>query len=91
LKNNNPYSKFRYDNNLSVKVRGDGKVADVFGASMRPPSDNIGTKLYDTPSPQYGITTVENHIYKVERINNIDNSILPASYKGPTFFRLFKL
>jgi hypothetical protein len=93
LKNNNPYSKYRYDNNLSVKVRTNetNKIVDVFGASMRPPSDNISTKLYDTPCEPYGATTVVNYVYRVERINQVDKSIVPPSYKGPTFFKLFKL
>lgn len=93
LKNNNPYSKYRYDNNLSVKVRAnsENRIVDVFGVAMRSMSDNIRTKPYNTVCPQYGVTTVENHIYKVERINQVDSSIVPASYKGPTFFKLFKL
>jgi hypothetical protein len=93
LKNNNPYSKYRYDNNLSVKVRttSDGSVVDVFGAAMRSPSDNISTTLYGTQSAPLGATVVTNYIYKVERINQVDSSVVPSSYKGPTFFRLFKL
>ena len=94
MKNNNPYSKYRYDNNLSVKVRADettDEVVDVFGVELRSSSDNIATSLYDTPCATYGVTTVTNYIYRVERINQVDSSIVPSSYKGPTFFKLFKL
>ena len=93
MKNNNPYSKYRYDNNLSVKVRttNSDSVEDVFGASIRSVSDNIGTTLYNTQSAPLGATTIVNHIYKVERINQVDSGVVPSSYKGPTFFRLFKL
>lgn len=94
LKNNNQYSKYKYDNSLSVKVRTnscDNSVIDVFGVSLRPSPDSIGTKLYGAQCEQYGASTVENYIYTVKRINQVDSYIVPSSYKGPTFFKLFKL
>lgn len=94
MKNNNQYSKYRFDNNLSVKVRANNdndQIVDVFGTYMRPQSDNISTCLYGSTAAPYGATTVVNYVYKVERINQVDSSIVPASYKGPTFFKLFKL
>lgn len=89
--NNNPYSKFRFDNNLSIKVRTDlnDNVVDVFGAAIRPYSDSIRTKLYGTQSALYGVKTVVNYIHTTERINNVDSSITPSTYKGPTYFRPF--
>lgn len=92
--NDNPYSKYRYSNNGQVKVRADdltNKIVDVFGVNLRPISDNITTNLYDMPCDLYGTTTVTNYIYKVQRINQVDSSIVSPLYKGPTFFRLFKL
>jgi len=89
--NNNPYSKYRFDNNMSVKLRTDVRdnVVDVFGTAIRPLSDNIRTKLYDTQSGLYGVKTVVNYIYITERINIADGTIVPSTYKGPTYFRPF--
>jgi len=94
LKNKNLYSKYKLDNNLSIKVRAnisDTTITDVFGADRRPLSDNIRTRLYGQSICSYGVTTIENYIYKVERINQVDRSIVSPSYKGPTFLKLFKL
>lgn len=87
---NNPYSKYRYDNNLSVKVRGDEDVVDVLGAGLRPATDNI-RDLVGSALPALGVTEVVNHIYKVNRINNVDSKVTADSYQGPTYFKLFKL
>lgn len=89
--NNNPYSKYRYDNNLTIKVRTDANdnIVDVFGTAMRPVDDSIKNKLYGTKVAPWGVTTIVNYIYKVERITNVDTSIIPYTYKGPTYFRPF--
>ena len=94
MKNNNPYSKYRYSNDLNVKVRVDERnngIVDVFGVGLRSSADSIGARLYGEQCAPYGSTAVENYVYKVQRINQVDKSITPASYKGPTFFKLFKL
>ena len=90
--NNNPYSKYRYDNNLSIKVRTNAynnTVVDVFGVNLRPIGDSIRTKLHGTVTTPYGVTTLVNYIYKVERVNYVDQSICPPTYKGPTYLKPF--
>ena len=90
--NDNPYSKYRFDNSRSVKIRTgicNDKVKDVFGIAIKPISDSIKTKLYNTKSGPYGVKTIVNYIYTVERINIADMSITPSTYKGPTYFKPF--
>lgn len=76
---------------MSLKVRTDDKdcIVDVFGAALRPYSDSIKTKLYNTQSTPYGVKTIVNYVYTVERINIVDGTIVPSTYKGPTYFKPF--
>jgi hypothetical protein len=91
-KNNNPYSKYRFDNNRSLKVRTNitnDDIVDVFGAEVCSMASDVKIKLYDTESVPYGTTVIQDYVYKVNRINEVDNPIVPPSYKGPTYFKPF--
>ena len=89
--NSNNYSRFRYSNNLHIKVRADanGRIVDVFGADLRPISDNIKLRLLGSLAPPYGTVVIMNYIYAVERITNTDISIVPSSYIKPTYLKPF--
>jgi hypothetical protein len=93
MKNENPYSKYRYDNTFNLKYRSDGiKVNDVFGAEVKIFNGLLGNQFDDQmASSQWGVNWVVANVFKAERTTNVDTSILPKTYKGPTYFKPFKL
>ena len=93
MKNENPYSKYRYDNTFNLKYRSnDYNVKDMFGGELKSYNDMLAKQLdQQVASSQWGINWVVANVFKAERITNVDTSILPDTYKGPTYFKPFKL
>lgn len=90
---NNPYSKYRYDNTFNLKYRSnDQKVQGVFGSALKGYSGLLNKQMdQQVASSSWGITWVIANVFKATRTSNVDTSILPSTYKGPTYFKLFKL
>jgi hypothetical protein len=91
---NNKYSKYRYDNTFNLKYRSDDqKVQDVFGSALKGYNGQLADKQIDkqVATSSWGINWVVANVFKTERTTNVDTSILPSTYKGPTYFKLFKL
>jgi hypothetical protein len=93
MKNENPYSKYRYDNTFALKYRSNNyKVQDMFGADQKSYRNTLGNQLdQQVASSPWGITWVIANVFKATRITNVDTSIVPSTYKGPTYFKPFKL
>lgn len=93
MKNENPYSKYRYDNTSNLKFRSNDKhVKDVFGGELKSYNNLLGNQLDDqVASSMWGINWVIANVFKAERTSNVDTSILPKTYKGPVYFKPFKL
>jgi hypothetical protein len=93
MKNNNPYSKYRYDNSFDLKYRSnDYKVEDLFGAALKPYNDVLGKQMDSQIASSFpGIKWIVANVFEAKRITNVDTSIIPSTYKGPTYFKLFKL
>lgn len=93
MKNDNPYSKYRYDNSFNIKYRSnDCNVKDVFGVDQKSYSGMIRNQLDDEVArSQWGVTWVIANVFKATRITNVDTSIVTPTYKGPTYFKPFKL
>lgn len=93
MKNNNPYSKYRYGNSFNLKYRSnDQKVQDLFGGALKGYNSLLGKQMDEqVASSSWGINWVVANVFKATRITNVDTSILPSTYKGPTYFKLFKL
>lgn len=89
--NDNPYSKYRYDNTFNIKLRSNGnKVGSTYGTELKSYKDMLDKQLDEqVASSQWGITWVVNNVFKATRITNVDTSI--STYKGPTYFKPFKL
>lgn len=93
MKNDNLYSKYRYDNNFNLKYRSnDQSVRDLFGGELKSYNDLLGNQMdQQVASSSWGINWVVANVFKAQRITNVDTSILPTTYKGPTYFKPFKL
>jgi hypothetical protein len=92
MKNHNPYSKYRYDNTFNLKYRSnDHKVQDLFGGALKGYNSLLGNQMDEQIASSWGITWVVANVFKATRITNVDTSILPSTYKGPTYFKPFKL
>jgi hypothetical protein len=93
VNNENPYSKYRYDNTFNLKYRSDDKkVKDVFGGELKSYNGLLGKQLDEqVAASPWGINWVVAGVFKAERTTNVDTSILPKTYKGPTYFKPFKL
>ena len=92
MKNNNPYSKYRYDNTFDLKYRSDDhSIKDMFGADQKSYRETLRNQLDGqvTSSP-WGIKWVIANVFTAKRVTNVDTSILPSTYKGPTYFKPFK-
>lgn len=91
--NNNPYSKYRYNNTFDLKYRAsEYKVEDLFGGELKSCNNQLRDQMdRQVASSSWGTTWVVNNVFKAERITNVDSSILPSTYKGPTYFKPFKL
>jgi hypothetical protein len=90
---NNPYSKYRYSNSLNLKYRSnDCKIESTFGGELKSYNDMLNRQLdRQVATSQWGINWVIANVFKAERITNVDTSIVPSTYKGPTYFKPFKL
>lgn len=93
MKNDNPYSKYRYDNTFNLKYRSnDYNVKDLFGGEQKSYNNMLGNQMDEQVArSQWGITWVIANVFKATRTTNVDTSILPTTYKGPTYFKPFKL
>ena len=93
MKNENPYSKYRYDNTYKLKYRSnDCKVNDVFGGELKSYNNLLGNQMDgQIASSMWGINWVIAGVFSAERTTSVDTSILPKTYKGPTYFKPFKL
>jgi hypothetical protein len=93
MTNDNPYSKYRYDNTFDLMFRSDDRnVKDVFGGELKSYNSMLGNQLDDqVASSMWGINWVVANVFKAKRTSNVDSSILPNTYKGPTYFKPFKL
>jgi hypothetical protein len=93
MKNNNPYSKYRYDNTSNLKYRSDDhKVQDVFGGALKGYNNLLGKQMDEQVASSFpGIDWVVANVFKAQRITNVDTSIIPSTYKRPIYFKPFKL
>ena len=93
MKNDNQYSKYRYGNSFDIKYRSnDHTVNNMFGADQKSYRGMLRKQLDEqVASSQWGITWVIANVFKATRTNNVDTSILSSTYKGPTYFKPFKL
>jgi hypothetical protein len=93
MKNNNPYSKYRYDNTFNLEFRSnDRQVEDVFGGELKSYNTMLGNQMDQQVAASFpGINWVVSNVFKATRITNVDSSIIPSTYKGPTYFKPFKL
>ena len=93
MKNENPYSKYRYDNTFDLKYRSnDRQVKDVFGGELKSYNTMLGNQLDEqVASSPWGVTWVIANVFKATRTTNVDTSIISPTYKGPTYFKPFKL
>lgn len=91
----NPYSRFRYENDGSMKFRVDplNSGVTVFGADQRAFRDNMKKQLDDiNPCLNIGNTWVTNNVFTSTQINNVDQPVVnDKAAPRLTFFRLFKL
>ena len=90
----NPYSKFRYDNNLTPKFRVEDLKTRMYGVELRAFKDNYKAQMPDVPPTwvNNGATWVTNHIFRSTQINKVDQPVVDDknAYKW-SFFKLFKL
>lgn len=93
MNNYNPYSKYRYDNSFSLKYRSnDQKVTSLYGGELKSYNDLLGNQMDEqVASSQWGITWVVANVFEATRTTDVDTSILSPTYKGPTYFKPFKL
>jgi hypothetical protein len=93
MRNDNPYSRHRYDNSFSLKYRSDDRaVKDMFGADQKSYRDMLRNQLdQQVALAPWGVNWVISNVFTAKRITNVDTSILPSTYKGPTYFKPFKL
>ncbi len=88
----NPYSKYKYTNNGTVKYMVDpyNYKTTMHGVELKAHKDKFKAQLEDMESHlNVGNTWVINNVYKCTQINNVDQPLNPQ--KGATFFRLFRL
>jgi hypothetical protein len=93
MKNENPYSKYRYDNSFKLKFRvNDGHVTEVFGGELKSYNNLLGKQMdQQVASAPWGVNWVVANVFQAARTTNVDSSILSPTYKGPTYFKPFKL
>jgi hypothetical protein len=90
----NPYSKYRYDNNFNPKFRVENSTTKMFGIDQRSYKQNIKSQM-PAVSPSWvnnGATWVLNNVFKFNQVNQVDQSVNYG--KSPIklmFFTLFKL
>jgi len=90
----NPYSKFRYDNNFNIKFRVENGHISMYGVECRSFQDNIRDQMSEVPSTwvNNGATWVVNNVYKCNQINKVDQPVVNDKNASKlTFFKLFKL
>ena len=93
----NPYSKFKYDNNiLKTKVDTLGNTQNVFGGETRGLGAEIAAEASlneegDGISPMMRLTgtVVTNHIYESVQVTPVDTSLIAGIKQR--FFKLFKM
>jgi hypothetical protein len=93
MKNNNPYSKYRYDNSFELHYRAFGdKVFDLFGGELKSYNDLLGNQMdQQVANAPLGVKWVVANVFTARRTSQVDTSILPTTYKGPIYFKPFKL
>lgn len=91
----NPYSKFRYDNNFNPKFRVDtASSTRIYGTELRAQKSNIWAQLSEVPPTwiNNGATWVVNNVFRCNQINKVDQPVVDDKNASRwTFFKLFKL
>lgn len=87
----NPYSKFRYSNNFSLKFKADAGSTNTYGSELRAFSSHIKAQVGD-PWVNNGATWVTDNVFRGNQITKVDQPVVndPNAPKR-VFFRLFKL
>jgi len=91
---NNPYSKFRYDNNFNPKFRVEDRTTQMYGTDLRAFKDNIGSQMSEVPPTwiNNGATWVLNNVFRANQVNKVDQPMVNDKNASKlTFFKLFKL